>query len=262
MSLCIYMVIRNASAKQALFEKVVSQAAKISHQFYIVNHGSDDNTSDILTNLEKKLQLKLEVANEPFEGTMDDMKAKHYKILKEKYGKERNFIFILDWDEVITDSLAEEINQLKWEKDVYLINRHTYFIKHPIDKNAFLPLLFETNSVEVNTFAKFHDLYRIHSQNTQKLSGILEHYSFDGVKDAMNKNIFYAQGEAQDLFEKEPHLSGFSVFFRFLFEAAAYFAYTLFYHANFLHTEGWLYSFNWCAYKLDKYLFYLELQAR
>jgi hypothetical protein len=101
---------------------------------------------------------------------MDDMKAKYYKALYEKYKNTRQFIFILDWDEVISDGLASEINKLDMNNDVYLINRHTYLISRAMDSASYLPLLFESKSVEINTFAKFHDLYRIRSKKIKKIS--------------------------------------------------------------------------------------------
>jgi hypothetical protein len=69
----------------------------------------------------------------------------------------------------LDDKLINEINSLDFKNDVYLINRHTYLIKNPIDRNSYLPLLFETNSVEIASFEKFHKLYQIHSKKNQKL---------------------------------------------------------------------------------------------
>jgi len=75
----------------------------------------------------------------------------------------------VDWDEVLDPKLIEEINNLDFKSDVYLINRHTYLIREPIDRNSYLPLLFETNSVEIAPFEKFHKLYNIVSKNRKKL---------------------------------------------------------------------------------------------
>lgn len=101
---------------------------------------------------------------------MDDTKARHYKhLLKSSTDLNSQFILLLDWDEVLDDNLVIEINNLDWSKDIYLINRHTYLIKNPIDRNSYLPLLFRIACVEVNTFSKFHNLYKIHSKNVAKL---------------------------------------------------------------------------------------------
>ena len=256
----IYMVVKNISKKIELFTNVVTQASKISKDFFIVNHGSDDNTVNIINSLTSDLKLNLELINEEFIWTMDDMKWKYYKVLKEKYWKNRNFIFILDWDEVLDEKLIYEINSLDFKSDVYMININTYLIKKIIDKNHFQPRFFEINSVKVDSFSKFHNLFNIKSQNIKKLKWILHHYSYYSIQDLINKNIFYSRWEAQELFEKDNSINNFIIFFRFLFEWTAYFLYTLFYHFNFLTLEWWLYSINWYSYKFYKYLFYLELK--
>jgi hypothetical protein len=51
-----------------------------------------------------------------------------------------------------------------------MINRHTYLINNPIDRNAYLPLLFEINSLEIVPFEKFHKLYKINTKNIKKLN--------------------------------------------------------------------------------------------
>lgn len=256
----IYMVVKNVFKKLELFTNVVTQSSKISKDFFIVNHWSDDNTINLINSLSSSLKLNVELINEKFIWTMDDMKWKYYKILKEKYSKNRNFIFILDWDEVLDNKLIDQINWLDFTNDVYMINRHTYLIKNPIDRNAYLPLLFETNSVEIAPFEKFHKLYQINSKNIKKLDWILHHYSYESIKDLINKNIYYSKNEAIDLFEKNKSINNLMIFIKFLFEWTLYFLYTLFYHFNFLTLEWWLYSINWYIYKFYKYLFYLELK--
>ncbi len=258
----IYMVVRNVSQKLKLFTEVLHQARKISPHFYIVNHGSSDDTIDIINDFSDKNELNLELVNESFTGTMDDMKGKHYQVLKNKYGNEKKFIFILDWDEVLDDWLIEEIKMLDFSHDVYMINRHTYLISKSIDQNSYLPLLFEINSVEIAPFEKFHKLYNILSDNTKKLDWVLHHYSYENIQELLNKNIFYGKNEAIDLYEKNKNISNTLIFFKFIMEWSTYFVYTLFYHFNFLNLEWWLYSLNWYVYKYYKYLFYLELKEK
>lgn len=256
----IYMVVKNVSKKMELFTNVVRQASKISKDFFIVNHWSDDNTINIINSLSSDLKLNLELINEKFIWTMDDMKWKYYKVLKGKYWKNKNFIFILDWDELLDNKLIDEINSLDFKSDVYMINRHTYLIKNPIDRNAYLPLLFETNSVEIAPFEKFHKLYQVNSKNIKKLDWILHHYSYESIKDLINKNVYYSKNEAIDLFERKQYISNLFIIISFLYEWTMYFLYTLLYHFNFLTLEGWFYSINWYIYKFYKYLFYLELR--
>ena len=258
----IYMVVRNISSREELFKKVVFQASKISKVFFIVNHWSNDNSIEIINDLRNKLWLDLELVNEKFEWTMDDIKWKYYKVLKNKYWETWKYIFILDWDEVLDDKLIEEINNLDFKNKVYLINRHTYLIKKTIDRNSFLPLLFEINSVEIAPFEKFHKLYNIKSKNIKKLKWILHHYSYVSIEDLFNKNKYYAKNEAIDMYEYNKNIWNIKIFFRFIYEWNIYFLYSLFYHFNFLHLEWWLYSINWFVYKFYKYLFYLELKEK
>lgn len=225
-----------------------------------MNHGSSDNTVGILEALKKQYSLDMNRIDEKFEGTMDDMKGKYYKELLKQYQGTGMYMCILDWDEVFDDALIENINQIDFSRDVYYINRHTYLLSSPIDRNAYLPLLFQIEAVEVAPFETFHKLYNVKSTNTMKLSGILHHYSYTSMRDLIQKNSYYAEHEAQALFMEKPHIARIMVWVRCLYEGSIYCIYTLFRHYNFLTIEGWLYSWNWYTYKIYKYLFYLELQ--
>lgn len=258
----IYMVVKNVSKKNELFTKVVTQASKISKDFFIVNHWSDDNTIDIISDLKNNLKLNLELINEDFVWTMDDMKWKYYKVLKQNFWNTSTYIFILDWDEVLDDKLVNEINSLDYKNDVYLININTYLIKEVIDKRHFQPRFFEINSVEINPFSIFHNLFLINSKSIKKLKWILHHYSYWSIIDLFNKNKFYAEWEARILFIEYKNIWNTKIFFKFLYEWTLYFIYTLIYHYNFLTLEWWFYSLNWYVYKFYKYLFYLELKIK
>lgn len=254
------MVVRNVWVRKNMFFDVIEKAASISEDFFIVDHGSSDNTIELLQELKKRNWISIHIEKENFQGTMDDMKWKYYKVLKKKLSKEKSYILILDWDEILSDALIQEIHHLDFKKDVYFINRHTYLIQQVIDRNSYLPLLFEINSVEIAAFDTFHKLYNVQSTNTQKLSWILYHYSYTSIDDLLRKNIFYARWEAEKLFNKSDSINNFFIIWRFLGEGTVYFLYTLLYHFNFLSIEGFLYSFNWYIYKFYKYLYYLELK--
>lgn len=258
--ICIYMVVRNAMARSELFERVIEKASKITKEFFIVDHGSADDSVQYISDLWRKFQIHIDIQQEKYLGTMDEMKWKYYHILREKYKGAWKYIFILDWDEVCSDALIKEINSLDFTNDVYLINRHTFLLTSPIDRNSFLPLLFEVSSVEVGAFQEFHDLYRIKSKKIKKLRSILLHYSYENIQSFFQKNLFYAAWEAKALFKCNPNFSTFLISLRCLWEWLQYFIYTLVYHYNFLTFDGWFYSFNWFVYKFYKYLFYRELQ--
>ena len=252
------MVVRNILKREKLFRDVISQASQISKSFYIVDHGSNDWSKELLESF--KSIFSLELIFEEFKGTMDEMKGKHYQILKSRNYPQKQYIFILDWDEYIDDMLIGEINKLDFSSDVYFINRHTYLIDEVIDRRSYLPLLFEINSVQIAPQDTFHKLYTINSKKTTRLQSVLHHYSYESVKDMVDKNLFYAKEEANSLFKQNAYISSLVIFLRFLYEGSTFFLYTLLYHSNFRSLEGWLYSTNWFIYKFYKYLFYRELQ--
>ena len=256
------MVIRNVEKRKEMLLEVIKQASKVSKDFLIIDHWSEDDTIKTIKKAEKDLDLNLELIEEEFVGTMDDMKWKYYKYLNNKYKNTWTYILILDWDEVLDDKLVKEINSLKFIHDVYLINRHSYFVKHPIDRNSYLPLLFEVSSVEVAPFELFHKLYSIKSKNTKKLKWILHHYSYENLHSLVNKNIFYGENEWIELYKKNPNISNIMIFLKFLFEGTIYSLYTLFYHFNFLTLEWWFYSFNRWVYKFYKRIFYYEQKEK
>jgi hypothetical protein len=53
-----------------------------------------------------------------------------------------SYIFLLDWDEVISEDLATEILGLDLTKSLYMIDRQTYFLGEIVSHNDRLPLLF------------------------------------------------------------------------------------------------------------------------
>lgn len=99
----------------------------------------------------------------------------------------------MDWDEVLSDGLVSEIQNLDYKKDVYYININTYFIGKIIDKRHFQPRFFEINSVEIDSFSTFHNLFLVKSKNISRLKSVLHHYSYNSAADLLRKNIFYAE---------------------------------------------------------------------
>lgn len=258
------MVVRNTLKKADLLENVVRQAAKISNAFYVVNHGSVDETETFFHELSQKYSFHLEFANEPFEGTMDEMKGKHYQVLKNRKqaGNGREYIFILDWDEVLSDELVTELQNLNLQADVYKIERNTFFLGKVIDKWVFLPLLFKPEALEVGAFQALHDLYRIKSTSVQKLRNVIWHYSFGSFDDYLAKVSFYGKIEAQEMFKNNPNITLQSVFFKMLFGWIPMFGYTLIIPKNYKHKEGWIYVFCSVVMHFAKHVYWFEyLQA-
>lgn len=261
-NICIYMVVRNISNKLELFTQVIKRASEVSNIFFIVDHWSTDNTVLILEDFKKTLGLQLEIIKKVHVWTMDETKGEFYRFIKNRNHKERKFLLMLDWDEVLDYELIREINNLDYTRDVYLINIQTYLMREIIDRNHFQPRLFEIGAVEINNFSKFHNLFLIKSKNIQKLAWKLRHYSYADMNELLEKSKSYAKWEAEDLFSREKEISSMRLLFILLCEGIKYSLYTLIYHRNFLTLEGWLYSMNWFIYKYYKILFYLELKIK
>lgn len=261
----ILMVVRNGLAREVLFCEVLTSAAKAAQHFTLVNHASTDATSEYFTKTLQALGCEVEVFDEAdtLNVTMDTLKGKYTRLLAERYANDPNaFLLLLDADEIITPELASELKQLSTDIECYQINRHTRLLTGAIDRNAFLPLCFRPNAVEVGPFARFHDLYRIRTERVAKLKGILRHESWPSMDALAKKMLFYARGEAEALFEENPARSSINIGVRMFYDSALYFGYTLLLQKNFFHLDGWLYSMHWVAYHTFKWIFYRELQTQ
>ena len=260
----IFMVIRNACSRQALVERVVSQAANVSSRFFVVDHGSDDGTATLFGRLRDDLKLDMELVRaELADGNMDAMKGKYYRLLRERHTGTRTYIFIIDWDEVVTDGLVDEIRHLTWDADVYWIHRNKYLIREVIDRGGYMPLFFQVDSVEIGPFALLHDLYRVRSKNTKRLTGILEHFSYTSVSDIFRKTFFYAGEEAAVLYAKDPNISHARAFILALYYSTRNGIYIFIFRHNYRHVEGWFYTVvSGLIYFFVKYLLYMELQTK
>lgn len=259
MQLIIFMTIRNIEAKEDLFSRVFEAASRISKEFYIVNHESTDKTIEILENLKKKHNANITINNEIYEGTMDDMKAKHYKLLKKNY--QWSYIFALDRDEVLSEELIQEINQVKYDHKVYMIKRDTYFLNKIIRKGELLPLFFEVNSVEINTFAAVHDLYRIHSKDKVILGNPMYHFSYETVDEIVTKTLYYSKVEGEELFKKNPNMKTIHLLWHLIKESIIYPGYNLFYFKNIKHIEWILYSLRHIPRVIARCVYYLEKRS-
>ena len=260
-NIVVFMVVKDVSKKQSLFEEVVAQASKISDCFYVVDHGSTDGTDRMIHMFADQHAFSVELIHEPHAaGNMDEMKGKHYRILgaRAKSGSGRPFVLLLDWDEVMSDALIWEIAEQTLTEDVYLLNRQTFFLGKVIDRGTFLPLLFRPEWLEVWAFKKVHDLYRIHSKKVRKLINPVFHYSFENVREAIDKTRFYAEIEGKELFASRPNSYKCFIGFQLLWKAGLYFVHSLIKYRNFLHVEGWAYASWIFSSYLMQYMYYLE----
>jgi hypothetical protein len=256
------MVIRNVSPKEELFQEVLTQAKKVSKKFYVVDHGSDDNTKDIVRrNIPK--WYTLDYVKEDYTWTMDEMKWKHSEILmgiQEKVG-DFSHIFILDWDEVISDSLIEEINNSNLDElDIFYLKRHTFFLDKIISWDEFLPLLYRPSFLHIWPHEKLHSLYRVAEDRWRHKYSKWEilHYSFKDIEELIRKTSFYAKIEWYSLYESNPRKNKYIIGVRLLWKSMMNFIYSLFVRGNILHFEWIIYSF-WILSSYNiQYMYYNE----
>jgi glycosyltransferase involved in cell wall biosynthesis len=256
----LVMVVRNVEPKIELFTQVLSSASRVTRELYIIDHGSTDGSIDQIKRLSKEYNFKLHLFQEPFEGTMDEIKWKYVNEIGLQIAGD-HYILLLDWDEVISDDLAIEINELDLKRSLYMIDRQTFFLGKIISHNDRLPLLFRHGAVKVGAFKAVHDLYRIQTEDIQYLDYPLLHYSFSDVNDLIKKTSFYTKIQAAEEYSQNPSLSRLVIFWRIFFSWIPLFIYTLVVKRNYRTLEWVLYSLNCAISEVYRMMYYLEMRA-
>ena len=257
------MVVKNPHLKKDLFLDVVKKSRKVCDRLYIVNHKSDALSDEFFKQAIQMYSTSYNYLQDTNVGTMDEVKGFHYMELEKLYQNTNTYILILDWDEILSPRLVEEIINIKKSEsthDVYKIPRTTFCLDSIIDAGTYLPLLFKISKVRVGAFKKVHDLYRVESDDIVVMKSPLLHYSYANISELFSKHLYYAQAEAQDLYFKAPNISSWLVMLKMISEASIFFVYTLLRYNNYSNRVGWLYCLSYFSYKLQKYFFYTELQ--
>jgi hypothetical protein len=70
----IFMVVRNILERKELFLEVLSQAKKISNNFLIIDHGSDDDSKEFIRSYLDENNIQGELVGERYVESMDEMK--------------------------------------------------------------------------------------------------------------------------------------------------------------------------------------------
>lgn len=251
----VFMTVRNISQKSELFSSVFEAASRISKKFYITNHGSDDDTLIILDALAKKYNCDIELKNEDFIWTMDDMKSKHYKLIKRAYPD--NYLLELDWDEVLSEELIEEILTLDDSYDAYQIRFNNFFIGKILSR-FYQPRLFKVGCVEIDTFQSVHDLRRLRTKNVKILKGCINHFSYGSIDELIDKTKLYSKIEANSLFQKNRNIWYLKIVYLIVKESIMNILYSLFWAWNIRCIEWLLYSFWIIPRTISRYMYYLE----
>ena len=247
--------------KLNLFKKIMKQANRLSSNFLIVNNNSKDDTKKIIFNLKKYLRFNLEYYED---------KRKEFDYLKYEYSKKikADYIFVLDDDEFITNNLLDEIKKnINKKYKLFIFKWNTYLLNNCIT-NSKKPILFSrkfnilNNTKEIHKQFNWNKIRTLNNDYIYKSKNEIKHFSFLNVKNLFKKTDFYSKYEAEKLFEKNPNLSNFKVFFLFLNESFIYFFGSLFLQKGWKNLISFFYCFNSVIYRWKKYIFYLELKYK
>ena len=115
--------------------------------------------------------------------------------------------------------------------------------------------------MEVGAFRRVHDLYRIRSERTRRLSGILWHYSYRDLDELVNKSLFYAHIQGRALYEAFPDSGRIRPLLRVLRQMCSTVIGSLIFQRECLYLEGWMHTLWACSSSLLTYLAYLEIRG-
>ncbi len=258
-----YMVVRNPHLKRELFLQSVKKSSELCDFLYIVNHASDRDAESVFS--EALWFFEFSSLQKESDGgiTMDEVKWKWFLEIKKQFWDTGKYLLILDWDEILSDELIQEIKNTLLSQntaEVFYIPRTTFCLDTVIDRGTMLPLLSKIWSVSIGAFQKVHDLYRVHSAHAFYFTSPLLHYSFSDISELFSKHSYYARAEAINLYTNKPNITSFWVFIRAFWEGFIYASYTLLKYKNYTNRVGWLYCGSYFSYKFQKYFFYTELQ--
>lgn len=173
--------------------KTLEAIYDIASEIIVIDSGSSDNT----INIAKEFNAK--VYEHEWLGFV-----KQKNLLIDKCNFE--YILFLDADEIVTESLKEEIARVikDNEADGYLINRKTHYLgkllHHAWQPNYRLRLVKKS----ANPLWKgeiVHEELTING-HVKKLANCIEHYSYRDIFDHYQRTIYYARLSAQSYIKK------------------------------------------------------------
>jgi len=150
------------------------------------------------------------ILSEPYKPTIINHSYKYAAHQKNKHIPQasHDWVFLLDADEVCTDSLRDEIKNTLIQPlyDMYWIPRHNFFMGQKIKYSGW-----QSDKV-IRLFHKDKARYedkRVHEEiitqgyNVGKLKSSIKHYTFKNLPHFIAKINRYAEYKAMDLFEKK-----------------------------------------------------------
>jgi len=171
------------------------QSVKWCDEIIVVDSGSTDNTVKLAESFSAKVFVR------EFTGYGEQKK---YAVSLAS----NDWIFSIDADEVVSEELQEKIlKRFSTPGKLpsgFLIRRRLIFLgkefKHGKESNELILRLFNKKSGNFNT-AKVHEKVELNGE-TEKLKGLLLHYSYKSLSQYFEKFDDYTSKAAYELFEK------------------------------------------------------------
>jgi glycosyltransferase involved in cell wall biosynthesis len=189
------------------------ESVKWADEIVIYDTGSEDKTLDICKEYTHSIYIE-----SSWQGFGH---AKHSAVNHAKY----DWIFSIDADEEVTESLKDRLFQLKDTLNpalAYRIKRSSFYmgkaIKYSGWQRDYTLRLFHRQYGNFN-LKKVHESVETRAE-TQKLHEILNHYTYPKLKTHINKMILYSELGAESLYNKQKksgiYMACFRGFIKFL----------------------------------------------
>ena len=257
------MVVKNIESKsKENFIKCITQAAKLSKRFFIVDNGSTDDTLKIIDTLEKDLNLDIKII-------VDD--TPEFDYLKYKYSKyiKHNYVFVLDDDEIITEELAYEINNVvRNGYHVFHIKWNTYVLDECVDNKSYKYMMFHVDDNILSGNKVIHKLENEEKIKTLNESFVyittnaIKHYSYPNIDSLVNKSILgYAKQHAKQLFKQDNNISNIQIMFRIIIESMKQIGYRVVVLKQFTSLIKIMYVVQAVIIIIYKYFYYIEMRT-
>lgn len=183
----VVFIVKNA---ESTFEKSL-RSVKFADEIVVVDNGSSDKTREIANRFNAHI----------FENKADDLGVlRRYSLEKATSA----WILILDADEVVSDDLGNEIQDLL-SKDtqpfkLYSIAFLNHFLGRPLHfggENYRKTILFEKKAGVIND-AYIHEKVDPKGQDVGNLVGVVYHYSYQSLGQLFGKFTAYAKRSARE----------------------------------------------------------------
>ena len=219
-------------------------SVKWCDEIVVVDSGSTDKTIELCE------EFNCRIYNKEFNGYGDQ---KRYAVSLAA----NDWILSIDADEVVSDELCEEIKNIFNDDEIkfcgFFLPRALIFLgkhfKYGRESKEYYLRLFNKNYGNISS-DKVHEKVELNG-DTQKLNGMLHHYSYTNIEQYFNKFNSYTTNAAQVLFDEEN--KGRSVA-AIVLGFPVYFIKNYFIYRNFLNgIQGFLWALFSSLYPVIKY---------